>query len=102
MSGKFLAAGFCGHLVSIQGDLDWHASKTQGKQKKKAKVDKQEEPGKTKKMSSFRKRKCDAAYHSAKKKALAEGKTPQEACNVASAASAQVAKKIEKGELTEE
>ena len=93
------------------------ASKTQGKQKKKAKVDKQEEPGKTKKKetlvkkpsfaqkvlkSSFRKRKCDAAYHSAKKKALAEGKTPQEACNVASAASAQVAKKIEKGELTEE
>ena len=26
LSGKFLAAGFCGHLVSIQGDLDWHAS----------------------------------------------------------------------------
>ena len=26
LSGKFLAAGFCGHLVSIQGHLDWHAS----------------------------------------------------------------------------
>ena len=90
------------------------ASKTQGKQKKKAKVEKQEGPEKTKKKekkpsfaqkvlkSSFRKRKCDAAYHSAKKKALAEGMVLQEACKVASAASARVAKKIEKGELTEE
>ena len=90
------------------------ASKTQGKQKKKAKVEKQEGPDKTKKKekkpsfaqkvlkSSFRKRKCDAAYHSAKKKALAEGMVLPEACKVASAASSRVAKKIEKGDLTEE
>lgn len=26
LAGQLLAAGFCGHLVSIQGDLDWHAS----------------------------------------------------------------------------
>lgn len=26
LAGNFLAAGFCGHLVSIQGDLEWHAS----------------------------------------------------------------------------
>ena len=26
LAGFFLAGGFCGHLVSIQGDLEWHAS----------------------------------------------------------------------------
>ena len=51
--------------------------------------------------SSFRKRKCDAAYHSAKK-ALNDGATLEEACKVASAASAKVCERIAKGELAEE
>lgn len=52
--------------------------------------------------SSFRKRKCDAAYHSAKKKALAQGLTKEEACQAGADASAAVAWKIQNGELKEE
>lgn len=51
--------------------------------------------------SSFRKRKCDSAYHSAKKKALKDGATLEEACRAASAASAKLGEKIDKGEITE-
>eukprot|EP00438_Fugacium_kawagutii_P035503 Skav236424 [mRNA] locus=scaffold4432:3940:4977:- [translate_table: standard] len=52
--------------------------------------------------SSFRKRKCDAAYHSAKKKALNAGASLPEACKAAAAASVKVAVRIDKGELTED
>lgn len=51
--------------------------------------------------SSFRKRKCDSAYHSAKKKALKDGQTLEEACKAAAAASAKLGEKIDKGEITE-
>lgn len=91
------------------------AAKTEGKKKQKGKPKKEEPLTEEKKKakqkkdsfvnkvlkSSFRKRKCDAAYHAAKKKALGAGATLEEACKAASEASAKVGEKIDTGELVE-
>jgi hypothetical protein len=79
-------------------------NKVKDTKKAKEKKDKKKQQSFVNKVlkSSFRKRKCDAAYHSAKKKALNDGATLEEACKVASAASAKVGERIAKGELAEE
>ena len=78
-------------------------NKVKDTKKAKEKKDKKKQQSFVNKVlkSSFRKRKCDAAYHSAKK-ALNDGATLEEACKVASAASAKVGERIAKGELAEE
>ena len=45
---------------------------------------------------------CDAAYHKAKKAALAEGQAPEEACEAGKEASRKTGEKVDKGELVEE
>ena len=50
---------------------------------------------------SFKKRKCDSAYHSAKKRAKKDGKSLEEACAAGSAAAAKMAAEIDAGLVTD-
>ena len=49
---------------------------------------------------SFKKRKCDSAYHSAKLRAKKDGETLEEACAAGSAAAAKTAAEIDAGLVT--
>ena len=75
------------------------SKKTEKKKQKETLVTPENKKGSCK--VSFKKRKCDSAYHSAKLRAKKDGKSLEEACAAGSAAAAKMAAEIDAGLVTD-